>query len=105
MKIAARLLLSVAVLASIAGCATLPDPSVPRALGEEAVPCFSCDGRVRRDVETGAPMFCAGSNVVGDLAPRFNADGTVARDPETGSPLYDETRSGVVSRVLVPLSQ
>ena len=106
MPIARAALLSLAGLASLAGCTSIePEPRarVPGAIVrcDACVPSFSSDGRVRRDLETGAPLFVASAGSLEARAPRFNPDGTVARDPETGAPIYEEVSAGEVVRVLV----
>jgi hypothetical protein len=94
----------------IAGCAApafAPGASgtcadrAPRCGSAECVPAFRCDGRLRRDVDTDAPLFLAPSAVTASRAPRFHDDGAVCRDPETGAPLYEEVSGGEVVRVLV----
>jgi hypothetical protein len=101
MRISAPLPLLLAALA--AGCASAPRP-VP---GEDAapgeVPSFDRFGSIRRDLETGAPVWVAPAGGMEARAPRFLPDGSVARDPATGAPLYEDRRGGVVARVLVAL--
>ncbi len=98
--------LSLSVLAS--GCVS--DGPVARPSREAAVvrcdgsvPAFSCDGRVRRDLDTGAPLFVAAAESLASRAPRFTAEGAIARDLETGAPMYDVIASGEVVRVLVSM--
>ena len=95
------LLLVLAFLASLAaGCAA---PARPTAEAGEWVPAFDRFGSIRRELETGAPVWVAPDADLSARAPRFLPDGSVARDPATGAPLHDESRGGVVSRVLVTL--
>jgi len=103
-----RRVLLVAALAPLAGCAAAMPAGTPPCCGEGsgsacAVPAFGCDGRVKRDLPTDAPLFVARSEALAGRAPRFEDDGTVARDPETGLPLYEERVGGVVARVFVAL--
>jgi len=107
LKIASRALLSLAAFPLFAGCMSAAPSCAPGAVetasAEDAVPCFCRDGRVRRDLETDAPLFAARGEALAALAPRFNGDGSVARDPETGAPLYEEVSGGLVARVLVAM--
>ena len=106
-------------LLALAGCAApartvappaeMPPAETPAAAAAAAepaacpVPAFRVDGRVRRDLETEAPLFVARSGDIARRAPRFHPDGSVARDPESGAPLYEEVAAGCVVRVLVLL--
>jgi hypothetical protein len=105
-------ILALAGLVAAAGCA-FPAPSCC-SRGDDAasdtevgcvpcVPAFSSDGRLRRDLETGAPVYVAAARSLAARAPRFEADGCVSRDPESGAPLYEEVASGEVVRVFVAL--
>ena len=106
MHIVPAALLALAGLASLGGCSSVePRPRFcePSAVVrcDACVPSFSSDGRVRRDLETGAPLFVVATGSLEARAPRFNTDGTVARDPETAAPIYEEVSAGEVVRVLV----
>jgi hypothetical protein len=104
-------------LLALAGCAApactvappaeTPAAETPAAAAAEPavcpVPAFGVDGRVRRDLDTEAPLFVARSGDIALRAPRFRPDGSVARDPESGAPLYEEVAAGCVVRVLVLL--
>lgn len=108
LKNAARAALVLAALPLLAGCSLFSPACAPAVAPCEAaasgeVPCFGLDGRLRRDLETDAPVFAARPEALAARAPRFNDDGSVARDPESGAPLYEELRGGLVARVLVAM--
>ena len=99
-------LVSLAGIPFLAGCysvqAQAPSAVVPAVVAADALaPVFGPDGRLRRDLETGAPVFVTSAGDFASRAPRFNGDGTVARDPESGLPIYEDVSAGEVVRVVV----
>ena len=100
-------LLAASALLAVAGCASpAADDALP-CCGRECpaaaalAPAFREDGRVRRDLDTGAPLFTADPSALPARAPRFHPDGSVARDVASGAPLFEEMSGGTVVRVLV----